>query len=124
MEEQEEDSLNPREVSCQLVSSDASPLLSQLPKADSSCSSFLEQTGLNPNFIQGQVNANANALSSADQFNSLASARVQPTPRIEQQNFNPSNVFASMKGNKGMLDPSAAPQSESEFEVVRISTLV
>ncbi|KAL7414783.1 hypothetical protein BDY24DRAFT_384558 [Mrakia frigida] len=78
-----------------------------------------QQTGLNPNFIQGQVNANANALSSADQFNSLASARVQPTPRMEQQNFNPSNVFASMKGNKGMLDPSAAPQSENKYDALR-----
>ena len=41
---------------------------------------------------------------------------------MEQQNFNPSNVFASMKGNKGVLDASAGPQSEGESH--QLSSLV
>ena len=83
---------------------------------------FPEQTGLNSNFVQGQVNANASALSSADQFNSLASSRPQASPQAQPQapqNFNPSNVFASMKNNKGILDASAGPQSQGMSVFVR-----
>lgn len=65
---------------------------------------------MNTNFQAGQVMANQNALSSADQFNQLASARPQPAPSQQPSNFNPSNVFAAMKNNKGVLDSSAAPQ--------------
>ncbi|CED82923.1 Src homology-3 domain [Phaffia rhodozyma] len=78
-----------------------------------------QMTGMNSNYQQGQVNANANALSSADQFNALASARVQPTPQSQQQSFNPSNVFAAMKNNKGVLDASAAPQSSDKYDALR-----
>lgn len=66
---------------------------------------------MNTNYQAGQVMANQNALSSADTFNQLASARPQPPPSAAQPaSFNPSSVFAAMKNNKGVLDQSAAPQ--------------
>ena len=70
---------------------------------------------MNTNYQAGQVMANQSALSSADTFNQLASARPQPQSSAAQPaTFNPSSVFAAMKNNKGVLDQSAAPQGSGQ----------
>lgn len=77
-----------------------------------------EQTGINTNYQAGQVAANANALSSADQFNSMASIRLQPSPvQTQPKDFNPSSVFANMKNNKAIMDESSGPQSSGPYSL-------
>jgi hypothetical protein len=84
--------------------------------ADGLASSFssTEPTGY-PNPI---LQSNASALSAADQFNALASARPQPSPgpAAQPNNFNPSQVFASMR--KGPV-AAAGPQDANKYDALR-----
>jgi hypothetical protein len=80
---------------------------------------------MNTNYQAGQVMANQSALSSADTFNQLASARPQAPPSAAQPaSFNPSSVFAAMKNNKGVLDQSAAPQGSGQCPALHRSPQV